>query len=134
MPEGYVIQDDPWAGFNVISVYTRKQAIEDGVLVDLSNNFPNETRMFKWNVACTSTVWSIIEKAAEEDCAEVAVYVWDVCYMGLLAINAVRDSGGQELFFNVCLPLGKPEKKLKLHCGPGDSGEPVLTIMLPRED
>jgi hypothetical protein len=134
MWKGEVVQDGKWAGFNVISVYTRKQAIEDGVLIDLSSNFPNETRMFKWNVCCTSTVWSMIERAAEEDCVEITVYCWDVCYMGLHAINAVRDSGGQELFFNVCLPLGKPEKKLKLHCGPGDSGEPVLTIMLPHED
>lgn len=133
MKEGDVIQDGPWAGFNVVSVYTRKQAIEDGVLVSLSDNFPNECRIYKWPVACTSTVWTMIERAAESDGVEVAVYVWDLVYMSYMAVQAAKSSGTQ-LLFKVCLPLGKPEKILKFVCGPGDAGEPVITIMLREED
>ncbi len=134
MKTGDDITDGRWSGFNVISVYTREQAIEDGVLVDLSSNFPNETRLFKWNVVCTASVWSLIEKAAEADGVETALYVWDVCYMACATIQAIKDAGNPEFFFKVCLPLDKPEKKLKMHCGPGDNAEPVLTIMLPEED
>lgn len=47
-----VLKEDPWAGFNLVHTYTRQQAISDGVLIDLSSSFPNETRMFKWNVCC----------------------------------------------------------------------------------
>lgn len=133
---GEVIEDGTWAGFELVHTYTREQAISDGVLVDLSSNHPNETRMFKWNVACTSTVWALIERAAEKDHTEVAVYVWDVCYMALTAIRAMRDSGNPELYFKVCLPLREREKKLKLVSGPIGFNDPTpcLTIMLPEED
>ena len=40
---------------NVISTYTRAQAIEDGVLVD-AGSMANEAG-FKWPVALTSAVW-----------------------------------------------------------------------------
>ncbi len=46
----------------VISSYSRAQAIDDGVLVDLSGLFPSDTRLYKWPVACTAAVWSFIEK------------------------------------------------------------------------
>lgn len=134
---GEVVESGPFAGFEIVYAYTRQQAIEDGVLVDLSSGFPNETRMFKWNVCCTSAVWEIIERAAEADGTEIAVYVWDVCYMACQTVRIVRLSSG-EVFFKVCLPLqdsGK-HRKLKIVCGPisYDDPTPCLTIMLPDED
>lgn len=131
---GKIMTEGNWAGFEVIHSYSRADAIADGVLIDLSSSYPQDVRMFKWPVACTDSVWSLIERAAESDGVEPAVYVWDMCYMGCLAIQAARDSGSSTLFFKVCLPLGTPEKQLKLVCGPGDDLEPVLTIMLPHED
>ena len=131
-----VLKDGPWSGFHLVHSYTRQQAISDGVLIDLTSAFPSETRMYRWNVCCTDSVWSLIECAAECDSTEVAVYVWDVCYMSHLAIAALRDSGHPELYFKVCLPLGTPEKKLKMVSGPVgfDDPSPCLTIMLPSED
>jgi hypothetical protein len=131
-----VLKDGPWAGFQIVHTYTRAQAISDGVLIDLTSSFPNETRMYRWNVCCTDSVWSLIERAAESDSTEVAVYVWDVCYMSHMAIAALRDSGHPELYFKVCLPLGTPKKKLKMVSGPisFDDPTPCLTIMLPTED
>jgi hypothetical protein len=38
-----------------IYAYSRKQAVADGVLVDLSQ-FPEFKQTWKWNVACTDTV------------------------------------------------------------------------------
>ena len=133
---GEVLKNGPWAGFEVIHTYTRQQAIEDGVLVDLSTAFPSDTRLFKWNVCCTDSVWSLIERAAEKDEVEIGTYIWDVCFMAHMAVTAVRDSGNPELFFKVCLPLGTPEQKLKMVCGPigPDDPSPCLTIMQPHED
>lgn len=135
---GEVLKDGPWAGFEVVHTYTRAQTIADGFLVDLSSNFPQDTRMFKWNVCCTDSVWSLIEKAAEQDNVDAATYVYDVCFMAAMAIQAVRDSGKPELFFNVCLPLREngTVKRLKMVCGPVsfDDPSPCLTIMLPEED
>ncbi len=131
-----VLKDGPWADFQIVHTYTRAQAISDGVLIDLSSSFPNETRIYRWNVACTDSVWTLIECAAESSNEDVAVIVWDVCYMSHLAINAMKDAGRAELYFKVCLPLGTPEKKLKMVSGPVgfDDPTPCLTIMLPTED
>lgn len=49
-----------------ISRYTRAQAIADGVLVDLSRRYPNDTKPFKYPVACTESVWELV-KAANGD-------------------------------------------------------------------
>jgi hypothetical protein len=135
---GEIIENGSWAGFEVIYTYTRQQAIEDGILIDLTSNFKNETRMFKWPVACTSAVWVLVEEAAEADCVELAVYVWDLSYLALLAIKALRNSGNPELLFSVMLPLRDNivPTQLKMVCGPAGPTDPspCLTIMLPEED
>ncbi len=121
---------------DMIFAYTRAQAIADGVLIDLTSCFPSDTRMFKWPLACTSTVWNLIESAASAEEVDPALYVWDVAYMAHVAIKSATNSGSSELPFEVKMPLTEngAEYKLKLVCGPGDNGEPVLTIMLPMED
>lgn len=87
-------------------IYTRAQAINEGVLVDLSSSFPQDTKMFKWNVACTDIVWTLIERAAEADGgADVAAYVYEVCFMAGMAIKTLHDAVAPELFFKVMLPL-----------------------------
>ena len=45
-----------------VFIYTRAQAIEDGVLVDLSH-VDSIQQHWKFPFACTSTVWAIIEAA-----------------------------------------------------------------------
>ena len=121
---------------DMIFEYTRAQAIADGVLIDLTSCFPSDTRMFKWSLACTSTVWNLIESAASAEEVDPALYVWDVAYMAHVAIKSATNSGSSELPFEVKMPLTEngTEYKLKLVCGPGDDGSPVLTIMLPMED
>ena len=53
--------------------------------------------------------------------------------------NAIRRSrgGGDGLTFSVIFlqaPCRQVTVTLKAICGPGDDGEPVLTVMLPNED
>jgi len=122
---------------DIIFSYTRAQAIADGVLVDLSTDFPSDCgRLFKWPLACSAAVWSLIETTSADSEVETALIVWDVAYMALIAIKSAPSSGSSELQFNVMMPLteNSSEKRLKLVCGPGDKGEAVLTIMLPEED
>ena len=122
-------------GSNIIFSYTRAQALSDGVLIDLSGSFPSDTRMFTFPLACTSAVWTLIESAASDEDVDPALYVWDVAYMAYNAVNQ-RKTTSDEVQFMVSLPLTEngTEHRLKLHLGPGDAGEPVLTIMLAHED
>jgi hypothetical protein len=128
--------NDIFAECNTIFEYTRAQAIADGLLIDLTSSFPVDTRMFRFPLACTSTVWNLIESAASAEEVDSALYVWDVAYMALVAIKSATNSGSSELPFEVKMPLTEngTEYRLKLVCGPGDDGSPVLTIMLPEED
>jgi len=114
----------------VIYSYSRAQAIEDGVLVDLTANFPNDTRLYRWPVACTSTVWNLIEKASQKIPGGPDPWVWDLCWMSIKAKTKVF-SDREHLF--VCT-IGRKAHTFKVNCGPGDQGEPVITIMMSDED
>ena len=124
----------------VVYSYSRAEAIKDGVLVDLTALFPLDTRLYKYPVACTHAVWSLIESACKETGEEPGAYVWDLCNM---AIQCGRDITPQIRLFKCSVPL-RPgcEREFKIQCGPGDPDpenrrvipEPVLTIMFPDED
>jgi len=61
--------------------------------------------------------------------------LWDVLWMLFVAIK--RSPGGQDmLHYQLIVSNGVKQEtvKPKSICGPGDEGEPVLTIMMPRED
>ena len=127
--------DDPMNELygNVIYSYSRKQAVEDGVLVDVSETAKEAG--FKWPFAMTAEVWSLIEnipkKFAHED---VQGRLWDVLMMARHAIRKAKP-GEDEIFYDLILHQeGSNRLRLKIHCGPGDSAEPVLTLMLPDQD
>jgi len=118
---------------NLIFSYTRKQAIEDGVLVDVSKTAREAG--FLWPFAMTAEVWTMIEpipkKFSHED---IAGRLWDVL---MVARASIRSAQQQQdvIFFDVILHQDHHDKvQLKLHSGPGDRGEPVLTLMLPDQD
>ena len=55
----------------------------------------------------------------------------------MLHIAIKRSQGGDRLLYDVIFLNSKKQHetvKLKAICGPGDDGEPVLTIMEPGED
>lgn len=132
--EGNAVKESEEGVFGpVIYAYTRKEAIEDGVLVDVT--LTAKEAGFQFPFAMTAAVWSLIEnipgKYGHED---IAGRLWDVLMVAKASIRA-----GQEkqdvVFFDVILHHeGGSRVRLKLHCGPGDNGEPVLTLMLPNED
>jgi len=127
---------------NVISTYTRAQAIEDGVLID-TGSIADEAG-FKWPVALTSAAWADCVTWTNDD-SQKQVHqdqsgrLWDVVYMASHAIRTRKDSGDRILFQLYRVPRDGETMKaelttLKLIVGPGDSGEPVITILLPKED
>lgn len=126
----------------VISTYTRAQAIEDGVLID-AGAMAREAG-FKWPVALTSAVWADCVTWSEDD-SRRQIYqdesgrLWDVIYMASHAIRTSKDSGDRLLFQLYRVPRdGKSLEAelvtLRLIVGPGDAGEPVVTILQSHED
>jgi len=131
---------DPMADMPIIFSYTRKQAIEDGVLVDLTP-WASETG-FRIPVACTAEVWHryVVPPADTKELGQSERgRGHDLLWMLYCAIQSRthRQSNLDTLLYQV-LFLQAPEQtqtvELKSVCGPGDEGEPVLTIMLPHED
>lgn len=121
--------------------YTRAQAIADGVLVDVTE-IAREAG-FRIHVALTTAVWSQAVAWSDADSArqtlqDEAGRLWDVVWMAYIA--ARRASGGCQVPFQLhVVPRGgsatRPRlMQLHMHIGPGDDGEPVITIMTPDED
>lgn len=133
---------EEWEATGVlIHTYTRAQAIEDGVLIDVSNTAREAG--FRWPVALTSAAWADAVEWSETDSERQAYQdesgrLWDVLWMAYLA--ARRKSGESETLFQLYrVPRGgrgvRPRlTTLKMISGPGDNGEPVITIMQPDED
>lgn len=125
-----------------VSVYTRAQAIEDGVLVDVSST-ARETGI-RFPVALTDAVWNDCVAWEDEDTRrqtlqDQAGRLWDVLWMLRLAVGSGRADEAERRFSLFRVPRGGRSKRprrvvLKATCGPGDEGEPVITVMLPHED
>jgi hypothetical protein len=121
----------------VISTYTRAQAIEDGVLVDLMQEDMADIARehFKHPIACTASVWSIMQRAVENKrhCNDYAGVLHDMLWMARNSRNYLNES---TVLFEVII-TGASRKKyytFKMVCGPGDDAAPVMTVMLPEED
>ena len=126
----------------VISSYSRVQAIEDGVLIDVTS-MAREAG-FKWPVALTHAAWCECVAWTEQDSRcqvhqDESGRLWDVLFMAFYAIRTATAPGDRLLFSLYRVPKDghsteAGEVSLKLMVGPGDAGVPVVTIMLPSED
>ena len=120
----------------MISTYTRAQAIEDGVLVDLSAVAPGVcAQHYKYPIACTASVWGIIERAVknEKHCNDLNGVIHDLLWMSR---TYKRDLDESTVIFRVKITGAGRQSvfNFKMVCGPGDDAAPVLAIMLPEED
>lgn len=129
---------------NVIYAYTRAQALADGVLIDVSE--AAREAGFRLSVALTAGVWVSCVAWEPED-SERQIHqdqsgrLWDVLWMASWAIRMQRGrSETDRLPYRLYVvprdgqSQDAREVELHVHIGPGDGGEPVLTIMLPAED
>ena len=127
---------------NVISTYSRDQAIEDGVLI-APGSMAREAG-FKWPVALTADTWAecvvwVDDDSRQQVHQDQSGRLWDVLYMASHAIRTSKDSGDRILFQLYRVPRDGQSMEaelitLRLIVGPGDSGEPVITILLQHED
>ncbi len=125
-----------------ISTYTRAQAIEDGVLMNAGALIKDH--VFNWPVALTSAAWADCVAWSDDDSMkqvhqDQSGRLWDVLTMAAYEIRSSTGSGEQMLFQVLRVPrdgksTGAEVVTLKLIVGPGDDGEPVITILLPNED
>jgi hypothetical protein len=118
----------------IIYSYTRKQAITDGVLIDVTE-LAKEAG-FICPIALTSVVYEKYVRVPEdvEDTDEKG-RLWDV--LMVLRYAARNSVGKSEVLFQLSLQMGGNEMEivtLKAVCGSDDDGEMCLTVMLPGED
>lgn len=116
-----------------IYVYTRRQALEDGVLIDVTA-LAKEAG-FKWPFAMTAEVWAMIETIPETHSHEDPTgRLWDVLRVAFATVRT-RKKDVSLLEYTVILHHAEGDRvRLKLVSGPGDEGEPVLTLMFPWQD
>ena len=129
--------ENPFADVPVVFSYTRKQAIEDGVLVDLSS-WAAETG-FRIPVACTHEAWHghiVPPQGTRELGQSERGRAHDVLWLLHLAIRGGHKQVDVLMFSVIFLQAsGKQETvQFKAICGPGDDAEPTLTILMPHED
>lgn len=142
-----------WDGVEVISHYSRSQAIDDGVLADVDELFPGLAREqgVIIPVACTTELWEtwvVPDDWGRSFGQSERERMRDVLMMYYLAARNVPPTE-DALLFNVCF-LRKQEEiealgleegdddylaevTVKAVVGGGDNFEPVLTFMLPHE-
>jgi len=130
--------------YDMIFSYTRANAIEDGVLVDISN--AAKEAGFRVPVAVTCAVWNQYIEWAEDDSDRQTIQhqsgrLWDILWMLSLACRRCPADRSELLFRLRVIPRDARSKRrtpklitLKSVCGGGDSGEPVITVMMPDED
>ena len=128
---------DPFAGAEVIYAYTRKDALADGVQIDVSE-VAREAGL-KFPVYLTRAVWeSYVTVPDGVRCQDEKGRLWDIVWM--LRCAARRTSGPQMLFGlhvrNDNRDRTPPLVNLKAMCGSRDidDPQPAITVMLPDED
>jgi hypothetical protein len=133
--------------------YSRRQAIEDGVLVQLSGPgyegdpwLPEMVREAGFTVpvamtveAFTTYVWPLDDPKGEawlkERCQDMKGRMWDVLWMLRHAIDRHRDGSELVFEFRCVVRSSRPQRcRLKAAIGPDDDGNPCLTIMEVGQD
>ncbi|HEY8900583.1 MAG TPA: DUF6573 family protein [Chthoniobacterales bacterium] len=116
-----------------ISIYTRAQALADGMLVDVTSTAREAG--WRWPVAVTAALWQVVETIPSRHSYQSAEgRLWDVVWMASRAAKASR--GGDRLAFELIMHRDSTRKKyvhLIAHVGPGDDPSPVVTIGFPED-
>ena len=131
---------------DVISAYTRQDALTDGVLIDVT---PTATEAgFSIPVAMTSAAWHGTVRWTDADERNKSGgtgqsedgRLWDVLWMAHAAVRSASNQAGRTLSYQLLrVPTeGRGTQArlvtLVLRISGGDHGEPVMTITEPNED
>ena len=126
--------DNEWS---VIYSYTRAQAIEDGVLIDVTEAARGVG--FKVHTVVTATLFhGYLEPPTglEGEGQSTAGRLHDLLFLVLCAArkNKARADRATVRVAFLMSPGHSETVEVIAHIGPGDQGEPVLTLMLPEDD
>ncbi len=128
-PHDFIDFDQP----DVVYSYTRAQAIEDGVLADISK-LAQEAGL-KFPVAVTTRVFELLNDTAQPG-QSFEGRAWDLLMILLFEIK--RSKSGEIIYFSPLFNANEHEDpkpyKLYAKCHPGDDLEPVITVMFTDED
>ncbi len=123
-----------------IYTYSREQAIKDGVLVDLTE-WASADKGFMGGytvpVAVTAAVWADINAIPKGNLGDVRGRAHDLLWMSNLASRAAARRNSDRTPFRVIMPIKGSRVRTQTYqvvIGPGDKGEPVVTIMQLGED
>ncbi|MCA9366757.1 hypothetical protein KC887_00630 [Candidatus Kaiserbacteria bacterium] len=89
---------------NPVSIYTGQQAIEDGLLVEVTETAREAG--FNWPVALTAEVWADIQAIpASQSHQDVSGRLWDVLSMLFFAIRRHKDA--QRIDYSIIMHVGR---------------------------
>lgn len=123
--------------------YSRADAIQDGVLVEVPADITREAGI-RFSVACSDHLWSYVSPDYMDELPgqSESGRLWELLHMFRLA--AVQQRQTDRLTYRVIFVMKRfignksivrPETvTVQAICGPGDNGEPVITLMLPGDD
>jgi hypothetical protein len=128
------MNDDFWG--EPIFEYSRRQAIVDGVLVDVT--IMAKEAGIVYPTAVTRRVWDELVVPDEDSRKEGQCEPgrrWDILWMLRMSIQA-GESGSEVRFPVTFVAAGNRRTKvtLKSICGPDDDGSPCITILFEEED
>jgi hypothetical protein len=120
----------------LIHSYSCAQAIEDGVLIDVTQTAKEAG--IRYPVALTKAVWErCVTVPPGVQCQDEAGRLWDVLWLLRVAIEA--SDGGPRILYGAHVRNDNRERtpplvRLKALCAPNDDGSPCITVLMPDED
>ena len=126
----------PFSDLELIFSYTRADALDDGVLIDISS--AAREHGFKLPTAVTDSLFHghvVPPEGLEGEGQSVEGRLHDLLTIAMIAARRGMNHNRVEFEVLFLMRPGVREKvTVILHVGPGDQGEPVLTLMLPGDD
>lgn len=127
---------------DLISLYTRADAIRDGLLIEVDPALCREVGVV-YPVCITDNLWVYIEPSNLADMPGQSVKgrLWDLLWMIRIIISNPKNKRTDTIRFRVSFMLKDGRQPASLEevfvigrFGPGDNAEPVITLMLPEDD
>lgn len=122
---------------HAVSTYKRAQALEDGVLVEVPLEIA-ELSAFKWPIALTAGAWAAcVDWPADDTTDTEHDRVYEVLKDAWMAVRRMDRASASAHFSTSRRIPGQhlpSDVALTVYVGPGDDGEPVITIALRSEE
>lgn len=132
-------KDNLFDNSEILFSYSRAQALEDGELVDVTT-WASSTKGFLGGftvpVALTRALFNTLENIPEGSGEDLRGRAHDVLFMASLAARSASQNDESSKAFSVIVTNRQGQKRkldLFITIGPGDQGEPVITIGFPED-